>query len=459
MRYPARLWILFLVVVGMALGVGTGRADSQILFDGEGIDRSPWGIWIMDPDGTNRSLLYWACDDTAATWSPDRESVAFIESYPYSVYRVDLSSPTYCGNDIEFPDDPDLIRIADPNGGFDVPEDSPLFGERYVGIRPQIQWSPGRDEIALTLETFEASNGTWWGVIALADPSGFNADLVPIYAEPNAVVDYPTWNADGTKLAFVWSPWGDTQTEIIKILDRETGEVTTAASWTPAGVGLSGGRFAWLDWAKIQDPGNMMFAFGSYYPAGEWQIFTVDLAEGSPQAVARAEGRTPSWSPDDEYIVYSYRAKKSDEIRKVHVSSRDITILVSGKTFGDSPEWSRDPVQTTCTSDAQCDDLNECTSDTCIAGSCEHDPLSGDDCGNGGWCEDGVCFEAECGYLDLPICDDLDGCTLDSCVDYRCSFDFDPEIPGCSGGLPGDPCATGADCLSGLCHPKKLVCK
>jgi len=495
MQRLSRSSILVILILGLLLGVSNGRADSQILFDGEGIDREPWGIWLMDPDGTNRSLLYWACDDTMATWSPDRESVAFVESYPYSLYRVDLLRPTYCGNDIEHPEDPALIRIADPNGGFIIPLDSPLADkgwdwledENYGNLRPDIQWSPGRDEIAITLETFEATGDSWVGVIAVADPSGFNENLVPIYAELDAVVDYPTWNANGSKLAFVWSPWGDTETEVIKILDRETGDVLSYPDWTPAGVGLPEGRFAWIDWAK-SDPDSLLFAFGSYFPAAEWRIFKVDLAEKDPQAVDLTAGRTPSWSPDDQYIVYSYRAKKSDEIRKVHVPSGEITTLVGGRTFGDSPDWGREPMQVACSVDDECSDGNLCTADACVAGSCFHEPLTGDSCGDGGWCEDGACFEPEC--VVTADCDDFNECTTEECVGYACLVTnlaagtpctedgdpcttdtcngagtcesvFDPGISGCEPicGVVGDSCSSGEDCCSGLCHPKKKVCK
>lgn len=53
----------------------------------------------------------------------------------------------------------------------------------------------------------------------------------------------------------------------------------------------------------------------------------------------------------------------------------------------------------------------------------------------------------------VEICDDL--------VDNNCDGLADDEDDACgtSLGEPGDPCDTGADCLSGRCHPRKNVCR
>jgi hypothetical protein len=72
-----------------------------------------------------------------------------------------------------------------------------------------------------------------------------------------------------------------------------------------------------------------------------------------------------------------------------------------------------------CTSDAQCDDKDPCTSDTCSAGSCQNTAVSG------------------CCTQDSQ-CDDKDPCTSDACTGNKCKS---TPIPGC--------CESDADCDDG----------
>jgi len=97
---------------------------------------------------------------------------------------------------------------------------------------------------------------------------------------------------------------------------------------------------------------------------------------------------------------------------------------------------------TTCALDADCDDDDLCTTDTCVDGSCLHDSLL---------CDDGdACTLDSCDPLigacvsDPDGCDDGDLCTVDSC-DATLGCAHDPVL-----------CAPGETCAAGICTP--LLC-
>ncbi len=69
-----------------------------------------------------------------------------------------------------------------------------------------------------------------------------------------------------------------------------------------------------------------------------------------------------------------------------------------------------------CTTDADCADPDACTTDVCVDGVCQHQPIVG-------------CCNAD------GQCDDGDNCTLDACVNHACAHE---NIPGC--------CNMDADC-------------
>jgi hypothetical protein len=53
-----------------------------------------------------------------------------------------------------------------------------------------------------------------------------------------------------------------------------------------------------------------------------------------------------------------------------------------------------------CSTNAECDDSDECTSDTCVNGSCENTPVN---CNDGNPCTDDFCdSQTGCFYTDLP---------------------------------------------------------
>ncbi len=95
-----------------------------------------------------------------------------------------------------------------------------------------------------------------------------------------------------------------------------------------------------------------------------------------------------------------------------------------------------------------CDDGDGCTVDSCAAGQCEHRPL---DCDDDDPCTVDSCADGQCGHQ--PLCDDGDACTSDTCNDGQCSH----QPPDCD---DGDPCTVDScDPASGQCaHEADPAC-
>jgi len=69
-----------------------------------------------------------------------------------------------------------------------------------------------------------------------------------------------------------------------------------------------------------------------------------------------------------------------------------------------------------CTTPAECDDEDTCTTDTCTAGACVFTPLP---CDDGSACTTDSCVGGLCQHVPLD-CDDGADCTQDECTDGAC---------------------------------------
>ncbi|MCK4730176.1 MAG: S8 family serine peptidase [Candidatus Aenigmarchaeota archaeon] len=103
----------------------------------------------------------------------------------------------------------------------------------------------------------------------------------------------------------------------------------------------------------------------------------------------------------------------------------------------------------TCSSDAECDDTNECTTDTCMnpgetSSYCENTAVADDTPCTGGVCCGGICSAATC--TDDLNCDDTNECTIDTCY-------FGGTCSAYCGytNLADDTTCTDGICCSGSC--------
>lgn len=339
------------------------------------------------------------------------------------------------------------------------------------------QWSPDGTEILVVV--LDPDTGFNYPAILDANlpASGdCSSDLKPIYYElPPGVSPelwelfrYATWNDDGSKIAFFEVEWDSFDNiigvQLVVLTKNGTSWVTVRKDLNVNELPLRNPPEA-LDWQR----GGDLLAFSlreGPRSAPVW-LYWVDVTSGAsgPMTVGGvpAEGEGPTWSPDGSQLMYFTGWQRKIAVRD-HLGNGELGEVATILGPGIWPDWQRDP-------------LSACSSDA--------------DCGDGELCDNGVCFVPECGAVGLPDCDDFNDCTVDTCNNYRCTFDpaaaaglfcddgnfctegddcdgsgvcegaLNPTIPGCEpvGGLPGDPCTSGADCLSGLCHPKKKVCK
>jgi len=364
-------------------------------------------------------------------------------------------------------------------------------GDEYWGVSDP-QWSPDGTEILVRLiyPNLEAEAYALLPSEFAVPPGATGADCAAPalerfdYFDTNGELDLGLtagWNGDGSEIAFFERNLEDEWR--LTILRREGGDW----SWNrDFDIFSLPGEFPLdLDWQRDGD--RLAFMVGE--PAGrrtKWWLLWIDSLSGDWDFFEvdgnRVEGRSPSWSPDNSELVFS---TQKERVYKWDLATGAVTQL----TAGSYPDWQRDAVVGFCGdelcagSETQCSCREDCgdppldEADSCTdfidndcdgAVDCEDVDCSDDPVCQEPYCGDGFCdvdedqctCPADCGtplaFEGGHCSDGLDNdCDLNiDCDDTDCA-----EDTSCIGGFPGDPCTTGADCLSGLCHPRKLECK
>lgn len=127
-----------------------------------------------------------------------------------------------------------------------------------------------------------------------------------------------------------------------------------------------------------------------------------------------------------------------------------------------------------CTTNADCNDANACTTDTCSAGVCSNTPIN---CNDNNACTTDSCSGGVCSNTPIT-CNDGNSCTTDSCNPASgcvatwpacglndgccgpgCTFPSDPNCTSCQGA--GASCTANSQCCSNNCKgkPGRQTCK
>jgi len=148
---------------------------------------------------------------------------------------------------------------------------------------------------------------------------------------------------------------------------------------------------------------------------------------GAGTTVECGEG---NFSSDPEFI----KTSRPDYNFDLQPTSPAVSAGPNGERIG----WLGFPAGATCGSDADCDDSNGCTDDTCSSGACRNDSIVGcvscdvdEDCARAPQCV-GACTAGACVYA--GTCDDGLSCTTgDTCVGGFCvGTDTCPEGQECN---------------------------
>jgi dipeptidyl aminopeptidase/acylaminoacyl peptidase len=251
----------------------------------------------MNADGTNATTIYNFPSGNfvnKVSWSPGGGSIAFMDGG--SVCRIDVS-----------------VVNGVPVGSNHVVLVASGTGAAYTSPA----WSPLGDEIAFvhvqshSLMTVPAPGGT---------PQ-------TIYTPPpgTLIVNYLAWSPDGAFIAF-WEDGGGQGDNTIRILERATGQVTTALGPSDVGVGD-------LDWARTQDA--LVFVGdpdGGYYTG----IWLLSLSQGGSLQFIR-DAHAASWSPDDSQLVITSGSGVT-KLERLNLATGAVTSLGSK---GSRPDWRR----------------------------------------------------------------------------------------------------------------------
>jgi len=262
-------------------------ADPAIAFVVDPGPRSGWELRVANADGSNVSTIHSSASlPIQPSWSPDGRSIAFSTNGDIWVIDVVLVSGVPTGTNAR-------VLLAQ----------TPGTNLNYPG------WSPLGDEIAFGRGQ---DDGSCCSTLELVPATGGTSDVVHT-TPPGVGVLWPTWNPDATEIAFVSGGliWA------VDIATRTAEVLFTPPQYPEA-----------LDWARTHD----MLAFSSF-TGNQVGVYTLEI---STEILTRvADGRRPTWSPNDTEILFE---NQSGKLAKVNLATGNVTNLRIG---GGSPDWRR----------------------------------------------------------------------------------------------------------------------
>ncbi len=153
-------------------------------------------------------------------------------------------------------------------------------------------------------------------------------------SDPGRITDnpgndmFPTWSADGKKIAFVSDRDGNREIYVMKVDGTEQINLThqAAEDWTPA-------------WS----PDGTTIVFASYRDAN-WEIYSMNADGSDPQRLTRSEGAdyAPCWSPDGQRIAFQSNRDGNWEIYVMARDGSDVQRLTDDEATDSAPAWSPD---------------------------------------------------------------------------------------------------------------------
>lgn len=288
------------------VGKGSGAAEHRT-------------IAVINADGSAQTHLYTAATSTSPnlesanpTWSPDGQSISFVEAangvHSIRVLDVTVSNGVATGT----------LR----SGAV-----ATVSGTNTDRCYTQ-EWSPSTaaSEIA-----YVHTSGTGTGVTSTIRVATIGGSNVSVHSSASGwFIESIAWSPDASEIAFVERQDGDAGMVEgrIRVIDRDGTNLRTLATKTS-------GNFHWgLDWSR----GGDRIAY-SWNPGTGATLYTLGVSSLTETALA-AGGLAPAWSPDDAKLAYY---GPTGMIKALTLSSGTSTTLLTYATGAAPkfPNWRR----------------------------------------------------------------------------------------------------------------------
>ena len=286
-------------------------------------------IWVMDPDGANRTQLTGPSEpgvDASASaqpaWSPDRSLIAYSGS-----------------GDAREEDQNDLeIFVMRADGS----EPRRLTHDDALDATPA--WSPDGERLAFAHMT-DVGKENADGVIVVMDATGSGRVEITRHPDaPDTVFDsYPAWSPDGRLIAFTRAEYTPSSIEpqiAVYTVDPSGGgerlliEDAAEASWSPDGTRIA--------FTSLKDR-NGETCFHECSISGEIYLARADGTGLTRLTTSEADDRSPTWSPDGRWIAFasdrSNRVDHENEIWVIGVDGDGLRRVTSNDVWDLDPHW------------------------------------------------------------------------------------------------------------------------